>query len=76
MRVQEGLSCFEQSLALGGEPVAAFRAVATAYEQSGRLDDLFVACEIQRRMFDHAYVGESGAWAAWARMSRVVCGGS
>ncbi len=72
VRVQEGLSFFERSLALGGEPVAAFRAVATAYEQSGRLDDLFFACEIQRRMFDHAYVPESGAWAAWARLQTAL----
>jgi hypothetical protein len=67
-RIQEGLSFFQRSLDLGGEPVAAFRAMATAFEQSGRIDDLLLACEIQRRMFDHAYVPESGAWAAWARI--------
>lgn len=67
-QIQEGLSFFQRSLDLGGEPVAAFRAMATAFEQSGRIDDLLVACEIQRRMFDHAYVSESGAWAAWARI--------
>ena len=67
-RVQEGLSYFQRSLDAGGEPVAAFRAVATALEQSGRIDDLLVACEIQRRQFDHAYVDESGLTAAWSRL--------
>ena len=66
--VQEGLGFFQRSLDLGGEPVAAFRAVATAYEQSGRVDDLLMACEIQRRMFEHAYVGESGVRSAWAQL--------
>lgn len=66
--VQEGLMFFQRSLDLGGEPVAAFRAVATAYEQSGRIDDLLMACEIQRRMFAHAYVGESGVRSAWAQL--------
>ena len=64
--VQEGLGYFQRSLDLGGEPVAAFRAVATAFEQSGRIEDLLMACEIQRRVYDHAYVAESGARAAWA----------
>ena len=64
--VQEGLGYFQRSLDLGGEPVAAFRAVATAFEQSGRIEDLLMVCEIQRRVFDHAYVAESGARAAWA----------
>jgi|GEM_PF-3877137 len=68
-RIQEGLGYFQHSLDLGGEPVAAFRAVATAFEQSGRIDDLLMACEIQRRIFDHAYVDESGALAAWTRLN-------
>ncbi|HEB51739.1 MAG TPA: hypothetical protein ENI87_00650 [bacterium] len=67
-RVQEALGYFQRSLDLGGEPVAAFRAVATALQQAGRIDDLLFACEIQRRRFDHAYVDESGARAAWARL--------
>ena len=68
--VQEGLGYFQRSLDLGGEPVAAFRAVATAYKQSGRIDDLLIACEIQRRVFDHDYVNESGALAAWSRIDQ------
>ena len=66
--VQEGLTYFQRSLDLGGEPVAAFRAVATAFEQAGRIDDLLMACEIQRRVSDHAYVCESGSLAAWSRI--------
>jgi TolA-binding protein len=65
-RIQEGLGYFRDSLESGGEPVAAFRAVALALEQSQRIDDLLLACEIQRRRFDHAYVAEAGAAAAWA----------
>ena len=67
-RIQEGLGYFQASLDLGGEPVAAFRAIAIALEQSGRLDDLLFACEIQRRMFQHAYVTESGVLASWMRI--------
>jgi len=67
-RVREGLGYFQKSLDLGAEPVAAFRAIATSLEQSGRIDDLLVACEIQRRMFDHVYVAESGALASWVRL--------
>ncbi|MCU0864207.1 MAG: hypothetical protein MUC36_10470 [Planctomycetes bacterium] len=65
-RVQEGLGYFRQSLETGGEPVAAFRAVTLALEQGQRIDDLLLACEIQRRRFDHKYVVEAGASAAWA----------
>ncbi|MFK7742809.1 MAG: hypothetical protein AB8H80_21035 [Planctomycetota bacterium] len=65
-RIQQGLGFFRKSLDGGDEPVAAFRAVATALEQSGRTDDLLFTCEIQRRRFDHAYVLESGERAAWA----------
>lgn len=68
VRIQEALGYFQSSLDLGGEPVAAFRAVAIALEQSGRLDDLLFDCEIQRRMFDHAYVTESGVLASWIRI--------
>ena len=64
--VQEGLDYFERSLAADGKPVAAFRAIAWAYDQSGRADDLLMACEIQRRRFDHEYVAEAGATAAWS----------
>ena len=67
-RIQEGLGYFQASLDLGGEPVAAFRAIAIALEQSGRFDDLLFACEIQRRMFQHAYVTESGVLASWMRI--------
>lgn len=67
-RIQEGLGYFQASLDLGGEPVAAFRAIAVALEQSGRFDDLLFACEIQRRMFQHAYVTESGVLASWMRI--------
>lgn len=67
-RIQEGLGYFQASLDMGGEPVAAFRAIAIALEQSGRLDDLLFACEIQRRMFQHAYVTESGVLASWMRI--------
>ena len=67
-RIQEGLGYFQASLDLGGEPVAAFRAIAIALEQSGRIDDLLFLCEIQRRMFQHAYVGESGVLASWVRI--------
>jgi hypothetical protein len=65
-RVQEGLGYFFASLEAGGEPVAAFRAVATALDQSRRTDDLLVVCEIQRLLHEHAYVDEAGAFAAWA----------
>lgn len=64
--IQEGLQYFGRSLDAGDEPVAAFRAIATALEQSGRIDDLLIDCEIQRRQFDHVYVAESGARAAGA----------
>ncbi|MGK0299531.1 MAG: hypothetical protein ACI89X_000396 [Planctomycetota bacterium] len=67
-RIQKSLGYFQQSLDLGGEPVAAFTAIAIALEQSGRIDDLLFACEIQRRMFDHAYVAESGVLASWVRI--------
>lgn len=67
-RIQEGLGYFQQSLDAGGETVAAFRAIATALEHSGRIDDLLLVCEIQRRMFDHSYVVESGALATWVRL--------
>jgi len=67
-KVQEGLGYFARSLEGGDQPVAAFRAVATALEQSGRIDDLLMACEIQRRRFNHSYVEESGQRAAWARI--------
>lgn len=66
--VQEGLGFFQQSLDQGGQPVAAFQAIATAYDLAGRIDDLLMACEIQRRNFDHDYVEQAGVLAAWARL--------
>ncbi|MFY9343577.1 MAG: hypothetical protein WAT39_13865, partial [Planctomycetota bacterium] len=65
-RVQQGLGWFQQSLAASAAPVAAFRVVALAHDQSGRIDDLLVACEIQRRRARHVWVDEAGAAAAWA----------
>ena len=64
--VQEALRYFQQSLEAGGKPVAAFRAFAFALEQAQRRDDLLLACEVQRRQFDHDYVVEGGAIAAWS----------
>ncbi len=64
--VQQGLAFFQQSLEAGGEPVAAFQQFAWALDQSQRIDDLLVACEIQRRCFDHVYVDDAGALATWA----------
>ncbi len=64
-RIQEALGYYQRSLDLGNEPVAAFRAVIEALEQSGRIDDLFFACEVQRRLFDHAFIVETGAINAW-----------
>lgn len=74
--IQEALGYFQASLDLGGEPVAAFRAVATALEQSGRFDDLLFACEIQRRMFRHGYVLESGVLASWIRIATGLPAGA
>lgn len=65
-RVQQGLAFFRGSLEAEGEPVAAFRAFALSLDQARRVDDLLVACEIQRRRFTHKYVDEAGAAAAWA----------
>lgn len=67
-KVQTGLTYFQDSLAADGSPVAAFRAVALALEQAGRIDDLLVACEIHRRRFTHAYVDEAGAASAWVQL--------
>lgn len=64
--VQQGLDYFRRSLEVGGQPVAAFRAVAFALEQAGRFDDLLIACEIQRVRFRHEYVAEAGATAVWS----------
>lgn len=65
-QVQATLDRFRASLEAPGEPVAAFRAVALALDQSQRRDDLLAQCEIQRRRFDHQYVDEAGAAAAWS----------
>ena len=64
--VQRALRYFQRSLEAGGEPVAAFRGFAVALEQSGRLDDLLIACEIYRRRFDNEFVNEVGAMVLWA----------
>lgn len=63
---QEALGWFRQSLEGAGTPVAAFRAFALSLDQSRRIDDLLVLCEIYRRRFNHEYVDEAGASAAWA----------
>lgn len=65
-QVQTTLDRFRDSLETAGEPVAAFRAVALALDQSQRRDDLLAQCEIHRRRFSHAYVDEAGAAAAWS----------
>lgn len=65
-RVQEALDFSQRSVASGGEPVAAFRAVALALDQSDRIDDLLLQCEIHRRRFRHVYADEAGAASAWA----------
>ncbi len=63
---QTALGYFQKSLEGTGTPVAAFRAFALSLDQSRRIDDLLVASEIYRRRFDHRYVDEAGATAAWA----------
>lgn len=65
-QVQSTLDRFRASLEAPGEPVAAFRAVALALDQSQRRDDLLAQCEIYRRNFTHPYVDEAGAAAAWS----------
>ena len=65
-QVQPTLDRFRDSLEAPGEPVAAFRAVALALDQSQRRDDLLAQCEIHRRRFTHAYVDDAGAAAAWS----------
>lgn len=65
-QVQRSLDYYRGSLEAEGEPVAAFRAVALALDQSRRIDDLLAQCEIMRRRFDHEYVAEAGAAAAWS----------
>lgn len=64
--VQEGLGDFRRALETDGKPVAAFRAFVWSLDQSERDDDVLMACEIQRRRFDHEYVVEAGAAAAWS----------
>jgi hypothetical protein len=64
-RVQEALGYFRRSLEAPGKPVAAFRAFALSLEQARRIDDLVIECEIQRRRFDHKFVDDAGATAAW-----------
>ncbi len=65
-QVQEGLGYFQKSLEAKEATVAAFQVIALSLDQSRRIDDLLVACEIQRRRFDHHFVDEAGAAAAWA----------
>lgn len=64
--VQRSLDYYRGSLEAPGEPVAAFRAVALALDQSRRTDDLLAQCEIMRRRFTHKYVADAGAAAAWS----------
>ncbi|MCR9247840.1 MAG: hypothetical protein NXI31_22660 [bacterium] len=64
-RVQESLGYFQRSLELGDQPVAAFRGLALSLQESDRIDDLLLLCEIYRRRYDHLYVAEAGATAAW-----------
>ncbi|HZN39360.1 MAG TPA: hypothetical protein VFD82_11190 [Planctomycetota bacterium] len=68
--VQRALRYFQRSLEAGGKPVAAFRGFAVALEQSGRLDDLLIACEIYRRRYDNEFVDEAGATAVWALINQ------
>lgn len=65
-RIQESLTYFQRSLELGGQPVAAFGGLALSLEQSERFDDLLLLCECYRRRFDHKFVFDAGAIAAWA----------
>ncbi len=65
-KIQESLSFFQQSLEAGGEPVAAFRGLARAYDFAGRRDDLLILCDSYRQRFDHQYLEEAGAKAAWS----------
>jgi hypothetical protein len=65
-QVQQALGYFRGSLEADGEPVAAFDAFALSLDLSQRIDDLLVACEIQRRRFTHRYVDAAGADATWA----------
>lgn len=65
-KVQESLSFYQQSLEAGGEPVAAFRGLARAYDFADRRDDLAILCDTYRQRFDHQYLEEAGAKAAWS----------
>ncbi|MCA8973304.1 MAG: hypothetical protein KDC98_01215 [Planctomycetes bacterium] len=65
VRIQEALGFFQRSLECEGEPIAAFRGLALSLDQSGRFDDLLILCETYRRRFDHSFVSEAGAIAAW-----------
>lgn len=68
-RVQEALAFFQRSLECEGEPVAAFLFLSLSLEQAQRIDDLLILCECYRRRYDHQYVLEAGARAAWALVS-------
>lgn len=65
-RIQEGQRWWQRSLEAGGEPVAAMRGLALSLDQSSRTDDLLALCEGYRLRYDHQYVVEAGAQAAWA----------
>jgi predicted Zn-dependent protease len=69
-RVQESLGYFQHSLETDGEPVAAMRGLALSLDQSQRIDDLLALCESYRLRFDHRYVEEAGAFAAWSLVRR------
>lgn len=65
-QVQQSQQWFRMALERPGEPVAAMRGLALSLDQAARHDDLFALCEAYRRRFDHPYVFEAGAAAAWA----------
>ncbi|MBL8724735.1 MAG: bacterial transcriptional activator domain-containing protein [Planctomycetes bacterium] len=68
--VQTSLRWFRDALERPGQPVAAMRGLAWSLRQAARHDDLFALCEIYRRRFDHRYVFEAGAAAAWAMVDQ------
>lgn len=67
-RVQEALGYFQKSLEAGGAPVAAMRGLALSLDQSQRTFDLLLLCDSYRQRFQHKYVYEAGAAAAWAQV--------
>lgn len=66
VQIQTALGYFTQSLELDAQQVAAFRGLALSLGLSHRLLDLQLLCETYRRRFNHEYVLEAGAAAAFA----------